>query len=495
MSAIPVAMLNDVFPAGTDAGAARAHRSRAADGAADPERSFERVWEDRRATEPSAEPHEAARADEAPERAEARAPSPPPAEDNRGSEPESATDAPEAGASPTEPPPAAAPETGSDGAKEAAPEDSLLAAGEGVLLDVTAQGVFDPSLLAAALAVAGHAPDGAPTGQAGAAADGRAPMATPAPWLGEARASSAAPGAGSAPEGGTWPIRTAQELLALLASGAGTASQASQGPATPAVETAAGQTEPAGRPAKPQTFAAVAAAGQESTPLAAGAGTPSASAAATVFADASAPAEAAPAPSAAGARATATQVAALAAAEAGSAESPAVEVSPASSPAPAGPARGPASPTAATVADQVAEGIRTSGTPADREIVVRLHPPELGRVRITLESKDGAIRGVVRVDSPDTLEKLQQEAGPLLGRLQADGVNVRRLDVLLNPDQPGGEHGHPGAFAQGETDPQGAWTGANGQPLAESDAAAEAADPEDEAAEAVARGGSVNVQA
>ncbi|MEA3246909.1 MAG: hypothetical protein U9Q74_12205, partial [Gemmatimonadota bacterium] len=50
---------------------------------------------------------------------------------------------------------------------------------------------------------------------------------------------------------------------------------------------------------------------------------------------------------------------------------------------------------------------------------------------------------------PETLSKLQQEAAPLMHRLQAEGIDLRRLDVMLNQDQAGGQAGGQGGRGQG----------------------------------------------
>ncbi|MFO8013001.1 MAG: flagellar hook-length control protein FliK, partial [Phycisphaerae bacterium] len=151
-------------------------------------------------------------------------------------------------------------------------------------------------------------------------------------------------------------------------------------------------------------------------------------------------------------------------------------------------------------AQQVAESIRATGGRSGRQLTVHLNPPELGRVRIVLESEGDAVRGTVRVDVPETLAKLQQEAAPLMQRLQAEGIDLRRLDVMLNQDQGGGQAGQDAAFGQGQNDPD-AWTpDASGQAFASAEnEAAVAAGPEsgspDEAGVASGRtDGSINVQ-
>ncbi len=151
-------------------------------------------------------------------------------------------------------------------------------------------------------------------------------------------------------------------------------------------------------------------------------------------------------------------------------------------------------------ADQVAESIRATGGRAGRQVTVHLNPPELGRVRIALESEGDSIRGSVRVDVPETLSRLQQEAAPLMQRLQAEGIDLKRLDVTLNQEQTGGQGEQDAAFGQGRSDPDAWQPGASGEVFASADGEAAAADPAtdgpDDAVAAAGRpAGSINVQA
>ncbi len=159
-----------------------------------------------------------------------------------------------------------------------------------------------------------------------------------------------------------------------------------------------------------------------------------------------------------------------------------------------GPAQTPQGPTGGEVADQLAESIRASGPPMGRQIVIRLHPPELGRVRIMFRSEGDAVRGVVRVDNAETLSKLEREAAPLMARLQGTGIEVRRLDVVLDNPHDGNATQNP-AFREGR-DQQGGWVGDDqsgasaGETLANSGQAVQEA----EVADVAATDGSINVR-
>ena len=87
-----------------------------------------------------------------------------------------------------------------------------------------------------------------------------------------------------------------------------------------------------------------------------------------------------------------------------------------------------------SMVDQIARVVRANAARTGRQIVVRLNPPELGRVRLMLHSDGSDVRGVLKVESPETLAELQREAGALVQRLAESGVQLRRLDVDLADD-------------------------------------------------------------
>jgi len=83
-------------------------------------------------------------------------------------------------------------------------------------------------------------------------------------------------------------------------------------------------------------------------------------------------------------------------------------------------------------ADQIVETIRLRDVRAGEQIVVRLNPPELGRVRLTLRAEGQELRGLLEVDNSRTLMELQREAPALADRLAEGGVELRRLDIQLS---------------------------------------------------------------
>ncbi len=104
-------------------------------------------------------------------------------------------------------------------------------------------------------------------------------------------------------------------------------------------------------------------------------------------------------------------------------------------------------------ADQVADAVRVAAPRVGEQVTVRLDPPELGHVRMTLRADGQAVRGVVEVENARALEDLQREAATLIGRLADGGVDVRRLDFQLS--DPGGQNLNNNTGGQGAADGQG----------------------------------------
>ena len=93
-----------------------------------------------------------------------------------------------------------------------------------------------------------------------------------------------------------------------------------------------------------------------------------------------------------------------------------------------------ASPAPSTpVAKQVADALQTAvvAKPGD-QIVVRLDPPDLGTVRLTLATRGGELRGVLEVDNHRAMAQLQKEADILVTRLADSGVQIKSMDVVMS---------------------------------------------------------------
>ena len=113
--------------------------------------------------------------------------------------------------------------------------------------------------------------------------------------------------------------------------------------------------------------------------------------------------------------------------------------------------------------EQVSEQILLVRPQAGQRVVVRLNPPELGHVRLTLRGGRGGIRGTIEVDSARTLAELQNAVPPMIERLAAGGIELRQLTLVLsrqNENGTGGEGSgstlHDSALAQ-QQQGRGAW--------------------------------------
>lgn len=110
-------------------------------------------------------------------------------------------------------------------------------------------------------------------------------------------------------------------------------------------------------------------------------------------------------------------------------------------------AGGPAGPR--PILEQVIESIQDMVRTGQR-VTVRLEPPELGRVRLTLQADGSQVRGVLEVQDVRVLEELRRETAVLTDRLAAGGVELRRLDVQLAepPDHRGADGRTPDSLWQ-----------------------------------------------
>jgi flagellar hook-length control protein FliK len=107
------------------------------------------------------------------------------------------------------------------------------------------------------------------------------------------------------------------------------------------------------------------------------------------------------------------------------------------------------------VADQIVQSIRGSSLRVDRQLVVRLSPPELGKVRVTLRTSGNQIHGVLEAENPETFKRLEREAVGLVSRLQDAGLQVQRLDVTLTHQDSGPMSENPMARDGSRDQPQG----------------------------------------
>ncbi len=105
--------------------------------------------------------------------------------------------------------------------------------------------------------------------------------------------------------------------------------------------------------------------------------------------------------------------------------------------------------------DQIVQAMRARTLANGDEITVRLDPPELGRVKISIQSDADGIRGVVQAENARTLSELQRETPSLVQRLAESGVDIRRVEFQLADSSSSATSGQP--------DPSAQQSGQNGQ--------------------------------
>jgi len=88
-----------------------------------------------------------------------------------------------------------------------------------------------------------------------------------------------------------------------------------------------------------------------------------------------------------------------------------------------------------SVGGQIQESIHRSFRSGSQQIVVRLNPPELGRVAIKFAEQGDDISGLLQVDKPQTRDQIQQALPEIIQNLQDSGIAVKRLEVVLTNQQ------------------------------------------------------------
>lgn len=88
-----------------------------------------------------------------------------------------------------------------------------------------------------------------------------------------------------------------------------------------------------------------------------------------------------------------------------------------------------------TVGEQIRESITSSSVGLDREITIRLNPPELGSVVVKFQERGGDITGLLEVSKSQTRAEIQLMLPELMRDLQESGIQVKRLEVVMTSEQ------------------------------------------------------------
>ncbi|MHC4076502.1 MAG: flagellar hook-length control protein FliK [Planctomycetota bacterium] len=88
-----------------------------------------------------------------------------------------------------------------------------------------------------------------------------------------------------------------------------------------------------------------------------------------------------------------------------------------------------------SVGSQIQESIHSSFQSGNQQIVVRLNPPELGKVAIKFTEQGDDVTGLLQVDKSQTRDQIQQVLPEIIQNLQDSGIQIKRLEVTLTNQQ------------------------------------------------------------
>jgi flagellar hook-length control protein FliK len=86
----------------------------------------------------------------------------------------------------------------------------------------------------------------------------------------------------------------------------------------------------------------------------------------------------------------------------------------------------------AQIGRQITESIHSSMTrgQTDRQITVRLNPPELGSVVIKFSEHANQLTGILEVGKPETKIEIEHALGHIIRNLSESGIQLRKIDVV-----------------------------------------------------------------
>jgi len=95
----------------------------------------------------------------------------------------------------------------------------------------------------------------------------------------------------------------------------------------------------------------------------------------------------------------------------------------------------------ADIGKQILESIHNSVSQqgAERQITIRLNPPELGKVSITFRQQDAELTGLMEVSKAQTRFEIEQTLPQIIRNLADSGIQIKRLDVMLSNQEQSGQ--------------------------------------------------------
>lgn len=89
-------------------------------------------------------------------------------------------------------------------------------------------------------------------------------------------------------------------------------------------------------------------------------------------------------------------------------------------------------PLAQSIGDQILDSVQASAARGDRQILVRLNPPELGNVLVRFQEHGDLLTGTLEVSNGQTRREIELALPQVARTLQEAGVQVRRLEVVAS---------------------------------------------------------------
>jgi len=95
----------------------------------------------------------------------------------------------------------------------------------------------------------------------------------------------------------------------------------------------------------------------------------------------------------------------------------------------------------ADIGKQILESIHSSVSQqgVDRQITIRLNPPELGKVLITFRQQDAELTGLMEVSKAQTRFEIEQTLPQIIRNLADSGIQIKRLEVMLSNEEQSGQ--------------------------------------------------------
>jgi len=83
------------------------------------------------------------------------------------------------------------------------------------------------------------------------------------------------------------------------------------------------------------------------------------------------------------------------------------------------------------IREQILDSMQALLARGDRQLVVRLHPPELGSIVVRFQGGDGQIDATLEVSKAETRYEVEQALPQVVHGLQDSGVQIRRFEVMV----------------------------------------------------------------